>query len=279
MVSRERLAIVAASLIFSSTLTLLIAVSRSVETFTQLVELEFPDKVFSESLHTSVLHGLVVTRKPTRYLDILFYCLPSRPPTWINSTSLSGREDVARSILQVKNKMDLCEMLGLEYRKIDGLPAIYAGRTYLIDLYDFSVLNDLAHFMGRNKTTLVAEAIGFNSTTGQPELFFEGEADFFWQKGRTLEKLEIRIGDNLMTYYPDEITDMWPQYDSISGDAPYGKIALNDLPAESRIEVTIHIKRAPAEGIPASNLMLIGISVMANGFAEEEWLTIAEIGG
>lgn len=275
---RGRLGVIISSLIISTTLISFIAVSSTRETQVEVAEVSLPEELFVQTSR-EVIHELVIASKKLRKMEIVFYCLSSEDPVWINTTPVSSREEIAHSILQVKNKIDLCEMLGLNFTIIGDLDLEYEGQRYSVDLYDFSILNDLADSLGMNCTRLVSEAIAYNRTSQEPEMFLEGEVDLFWEKGKVLERVEIRIDDNSTVFYPQEVTDMFPGYPSIARDTPRGKIILDDVPPETRVEVIIEIKGNPLSGIPPGRKVLVGTRVVANGIEESRDFAIVRRGG
>lgn len=275
---RGRLGVIISSLIISTTLISFIAVSSTRETQVEVAEVSVPDQLFVQGAR-EVIHELVIASKRLKKMEIVFYCLSSEDPIWVNTTPLNSREEIALSILQVKNKIDLCEMLGLNFTTVEDLELEYEGQRYSVDLYDFSILNDLADHLGMNCTRLVAEAIAYNRTSQKPELFLEGEVDLFWEKGNTLERVEIRIDDNSTVFYPQEVTDMFPDYPSIAKDTPRGKIVLEDVAPETRVEAIIEIKGNPLSGIPPGRKVLVGTRVVANGVEESRDFAIVRRGG
>lgn len=274
---RARIGIILVSLILSTTLVLFIAASRIVDRYAEILEFDLPKRIFVESAGTATFHQLVVTRKPSMRLEVDFYCLSRSRPVWRNGTPISDRSGYASAVEQIHNKIELCSMLGLEYTHMRDLETSHEGENLDLELYDFSVLNELADALGGNRSTMTAEALAFNQTTGDLEFFFEGEADFFWDKGRNLDRMEIRVQDNLTAYYPDELTAKFPQYPSIRDDTPAGSIVVMDAPRNARVEMTCFIKANPSpDYTPPGSLILIGTVVLANGETQETRMIIAE---
>jgi len=274
---RGRISIILSSLILSTTLVLLIALSRSVESEAKILELDFPSQVFAGSEGQTTFHQLVLTQKPVKKLEMQFYTLSTGRPLWVNSSHVEGRDALANAILQIRNKIHLCEALGLAYDQLTGVDVSLNGVAFSVDLYDFSVINDLAESLGQNRTRMVVDALVFNATTGQYLMFLEGEADFFLNKGRNLDKLEIRVQDNTTAYYPDDLVTRFPGYPSISADSPPGRIVLWDAPQNTRIEVTEYIRASPLpEYIPPGKLVMMGTKVVADNKVQDVQLAIVE---
>jgi len=273
-----RLGIVAVSLILSSTIILLIAINRGVQMDVKLADIQFPKALFDESSGSTAFHSLLVTRRPMKKLEIAFYCLQSVQPVWTNRTPVSDRDKIAMSILQVQNKVRICRILGLNYTVERGIPVILGGKNCSMDLYDFSILNRFEEYAGYNRTPIVAEALLFNASDGTLLLFSEGVADFFWEKGKLLERLDIRIQENSTTYYPDEVIEMFNQYPSISDDSPPGRIVLHNPPKDTRVEVLMEIKGNPQEGRPWGRVVTMGMRVLCDGRVQEQRFALIRSG-
>jgi hypothetical protein len=274
---RARIGIILVSLILSTTLILFIAGSRIVDRYAEIIEFDLPSRMFVESAGSTTFHQLVVTKKPSKRLDVASYCLSRMRPVWRNQTPLTDRLDYVDAIEQIHNKVELCSMLGLQYTHYGDLETTYVGTKFDIEILDFSVLNDLSALLGEEKTSLTAEALAFNRTSGQLAYYFEGETDFFWDKGRNLDRMEIRTQDNLTAYYPDELIAKFPQYPSIRDDSPAGKITLLDAGKNSRVELTCFIKANPSpDYTPPGSLILLGTVVIANGEIQDTRMVIAE---
>jgi hypothetical protein len=198
-------------------------------------------------------------------------------PVWRNTTTITDREDYAYAVEQIHNKLKLCSMIGLEYTHYKDLETTYGGQELDLEVFDFSILNDLAEELGEKKTSLTAEALAFNRTTGQLKYYFEGESDFFWDKGRNLDRMEIRIQDNLTAYYPDEVIAKFPQYPSTRDDTPAGKITILGAGKNFRIELTCFIKANPLPDFtPPGSLVLMGTVILGNGEIQDARMVIAE---
>jgi len=276
---RVRLGIVAVSLIVSSTIILLIAINRGVQADVRLADIQFPDTLFDESSGSTSFHCLLITKRPMKTLVIAFYCLQSVRPIWTNLTPVSGRDEIATSILQIKNKIRICRALGLNYTVERGIPSTLGGKNCSMDLYDFSVLNRFEEYAGYSRTPLVAYGLVFNASDGRLLLFSEGVADFFWEKGKLLERLDIRIQENSTTYYPDEVIEMFGQYPSISDDSPPGRIVLHDPAKDTRVEVLMDIKGNPQEeGRPWGTVITMGMRVVCDGRTQERHFALKRSG-
>ena len=141
---RTRIGIVLVSLIISTTFILFTASSRIVENYAEIIEFDLPSRIFVESTGSTTFHQLIVTKKPSKRLDIASYCLSLMRPIWRNQTPLTDRLDYPSAIEQINNKMELCSMLGLEYTHFDDLEIVYAKSNFDLEVFDFSILNELA---------------------------------------------------------------------------------------------------------------------------------------
>jgi hypothetical protein len=248
-----------------------------VERYAEILEFDLPSRLFVESAGATTFHQLIVTRRPSMRLEVASYCLSRMRPVWRNETPVVDRAGYLSAIEQINNKIELCSMLGLEYRHLSDLEISYRGEELDLELFDFSVINELAEVLGENRSAMTAEALVFNQTTGDLEYFFEGQADFFWDKGRNLDRMEIRVQDNLTAYYADELTAKFPQYPSIRDDTPPGRILVADADRNVRVELTCYIRANPSpDYTPPGSLVLMGTVVLANGEIQETRLVITE---